>query len=89
MRVCLSRPNINGLPGRMAIFQNDKRHTLRGQHRRDQVVIADRGPADGDQQVCIARLFEMGDKAFRQVAGNAEEFATSAPAASAIAATPR
>ena len=64
MRVCLSRPNISGLPGRMAIFQNDSAIPRAVEHGRDQIVIADRGAADGDQHVGVARLCEMRGKAF-------------------------
>ena len=54
-RACPRRPNINGLPGRMAIFQNASAMPRASSTGRDEVVIADRGAADGDDDVGVVR----------------------------------
>ena len=60
-RTCMlpSRPCIIGLPGRMAILQNEA-PCLVGERLLDEVVIADRGAAEGDQHVgTLSRALRM------------------------------
>ena len=46
-----SRPNISGLPGRMAIFQKSSAMPSSVERLLDEVVVADRGAAERDEDV--------------------------------------
>ena len=67
------RPNISGLPGRMAIFQKPSAMPRASSTGRDEVVVADRGAADGDDDVGVLGLGEVGVEALARVAGDAEQ----------------
>ena len=65
------RPNISGLPGRMAIFQKSSVMPCCAERALDQIVIADRGAAGGDQKVGPGRAGDRRCSASR-VGGDAE-----------------
>ena len=59
------RPNISGLPGRIAIFQKSSVTPCVGQHLMDEVVVAHRGAAErhDDIRAGLAALFKpCGDR---------------------------
>ncbi len=56
----------------MAIFQNASVHAARLQRRGDEVVVADRGAADGDDDVGVPRAGEVLVQALARVAGDAQ-----------------
>ena len=71
-RDCPRRPNISGLPGRMAIFQKASVMPRVLQDRADEIVIADRGAAAGDDDVGALCSREVGIEVCARVAGDAE-----------------
>ena len=64
-----SRPTISGLPGRMAIFQKSSAMPVRRQRRLHEVVLADRGAADDDEDVGAGRPVDAARRSPRRRSG--------------------
>ena len=69
-----SRPDISGLPGRIAIFQKIERHAARHHGLLHEVMIAHRGAADGHKHVGALRYCRIKRRVERlhPVGGDAE-----------------
>ena len=65
------RPNINGLPGRSAIFQKSSSMPLRSQRRLNEVMISDRSTAKRNQNIGLGRhsLIERIAQGFEPILG--------------------
>ena len=77
------RPNSSGLPGRIAIFQKSSSQALAAERLLDEVVVADRGAAGGDQQIEARRPRARAPPAPRRRRRRCRDRPASAPQAGA------